>query len=637
MANRFSVEAVFRAVDRVTVPVSRMQNRIQKFTRRSSANFSKLNRAANKFGRGLRRGAMAATAALLITGAAMADIINVGAKFDQTLVNAAAKFPGEIRKGTDEFKALAVAAKEVGDITEFSATQAAEGLNFLAMAGFDAENSIAALPIVADLASAAAVDLGTATDIATDSLGAFNLLTKDAATNQKNLARVSDILAATSTSANTTIEDMFEALKQGAPVATAAGQSIETTAALIATMANAGIKGTKAGTGLKNIMLAFAAPGSAAAKIMKRLEIATTDASGNMRDAVDVFDDFSKAAGKLPEAQKLAAFKEIFGKIPIAAAVNLTNAAETTREFRDMLLDTDGAAARMANTMRNTVSGDIDKLKASIESTKISIFEMNEGAIRDVLQGMTAWIKANEKFIASGVDRFIQRIVDNKDDILLWAERIGKTALAITALVVALKTFVLIMTAVNLVMSLNPVVLIIGGIVLLIAAVVLMVRHWDTLREKFVELPLAAKIAIGTLFAPLALLAGAAKFIIDEWEPIKAFFGSIWDDIVEGVAMATEAFIKFSGLGLIGDAIGIIGSLGGDILGGLFGGNGDEQADTGASATRVVTPSERTARSIEESTTTNTSEVTIRDETGRASITGGSLGRGLSLLQSGDF
>lgn len=638
MANRFSVDAIFRAVDRVTAPVSRMQNRVSRFTRSMERGFRRVDRVVSRFARGMKRSAIGMTAALVLTTAAMADVVNTGADFDQTIVNAAVKFPGEIRKGTEAFDELSDAARRVGSTTEFTATQSAEALNFLAFAGFGAKESIEALPTVVDLATAAQVDLATATDIATDSLGAFNMLSEDSVQQQKNLVKISDILVATSTRANTTIETMFEALKQGAPVAVAAGQSIETTAALIATMANAGIKGTRAGTGLKNIMLAIAAPAGKAARVFRDLGVDLQNVDGGVRDAVDIFEDFKDATKDLTDSEKLRAFNEIFGKIPIAAAVNLANASAETRNFRDELLDVTGVSEEMAAVMRDTVRGRLNNLKSAIEGVKISLFTMNEGPLADSIDGMTQWTRTNEDAIATGISDFIGEIVDNFDGIVTWLKRIGVATVALVTLIGLLKVFVLVMTAVNLVMGANPVSLVVIGIAALAAAIIFVVANWHELVAAFEAVPVFGPLIKFFLTDPMRALGDMAKIVMDNWEPIKAFFSSLWadikagfDDVVSTIGAGVRALKRdvFGGVAGIGRFLQAPLSV-------LFGG-GDEAEGQPKQTPRAVTPSERVSRSIEESRTTDTTEVTIKDDTGRAEVTSGNRSGRLKIIQSGAF
>jgi len=640
MAGRFSVEAVFKAVDRLTAPVTRMQNRVGKFTRRMERNFTKLNRSVDTFVGGMKQAGVAIVASLALTSGAMANVIGVGADFEQALVSAAAKFPGEIRKGTEAFEQLEQAARKTGATTEFTASQSAQALNFLAMAGFDAESSIAALPGVVDLATAAQVDLATATDVASDSLGAFGLMTKDASQLGRNLARVNDVIAKTTTSANTTVESLFETIKDGAPVATTAGASMETFAALAGELANAGIKGTRAGTTLKNMFLTLSAPGTGAAKILKRLGIQTQDANGDMRDIVDILGDLNKSLDGLGTAERSGVLEGIFGKIPIAGVnVLLASGSDRLREYRKELEDASGASSTMASVMRDTLQGRLNSLKSAVEGVKISIFTMTSGPLSDAIEKTTEWVRANESLIATNVGEFLAKIINNFENIVKWAKRIGIALAVFFTLTTILKTLVLVMTAVNLVMAANPITLIVLGIMALIAAIAAAIIWWDEIKAAFLGLPGPVKAAIAVLAGPIGWLIGAAALIMENWEPIKAFFGDLWGGVVD---IFNAAVAKIMGVvdkvkNAASAIVDTISSIGGGVA--EFFGFGDEaeEQQQGRTGPQVVSPGERVARSIEEQRTTSAAEVTIRDETGRAEVTGGRLGPGLALQPSGAF
>jgi TP901 family phage tail tape measure protein len=617
MAGRFSVEAVFKAIDRVTAPVNRMQNRVGKFTRGMRRGFTRLNRSVDKFAKGVKRGAIAVAAALAVSSAAMANVIGTGAEFEQTLVSAAAKFPGEIRKGTEAFIALEDAAKKTGATTEFTASQSAEALNFLAMAGFNAESSIAALPGVVDLATAAQVDLATATDVASDTLGAFGLATKDVIQLGKNLARVNDVIAKTTTTANTTVETLFETIKDGAPVATTAGASIETFAALAGELANAGIKGSKAGTTLKNMFLSLSAPGTKAAKILRRMGVATKDANGDMLDIIDILGDLDGRLAGLGTADRSGVLEGIFGKIPIAGVnILLKSGTDRLKEYRKQLEGASGASSTMASVMRDTLQGRLNSLNSAVEGVKISIFSLTSGPLSDAVDKMTEWVRVNEQAIATNIGETLAGIIINFENIVLWTGRIAKGLVAFFALVAVLKTVALVLTVINLLAAANPIGLIVLGIVGLIA-----------------------------------LLSLGALLLMKNWEPIKQFFKDLWGDVVqcfdEGVAKIKAIIAKVKGL--VDSVTGFTKELGADIGGGVFdavqgaksflGSGDDDSAEqrTGPTGPQVVSPQDRVARSIEEQRTTSTAEVTIKDETGRAEVTGGRLGTGLQLQQSGAF
>lgn len=640
MAGRFSVEAVFKAVDRLTAPVTRMHNRVGKFTRRMERNFTKLNRSVDTFVGGMKQAGVAIVASLALTSGAMASVIGTGADFEQTLVSAAAKFPGEIRRGTEAFEQLEQAARKTGATTEFTASQSAQALNFLAMAGFDAESSIAALPGVVDLATAAQVDLAQATDVASDSLGAFGLMTKDASQLGRNLARVNDVIAKTTTSANTTVESLFETIKDGAPVATTAGASMETFAALAGELANAGIKGTRAGTTLKNMFLTLSAPGTGAAKILKRLGIQTQDANGDMRDIVDILGDLNKSLDGLGTAERSGVLEGIFGKIPIAGVnVLLASGSDRLREYRKELEDASGASSNMASVMRDTLQGRLNSLKSAVEGVKISIFTMTSGPLSDAIEKTTEWVRANESLIATNVGEFLAKIINNFENIVKWAKRIGIALAVFFTLTTILKTLVLVMTAVNLVMAANSITLIVLGIMALIAAIAAAIIWWDEIKAAFLGLPGPVKAAIAVLAGPIGWLIGAAALIMENWEPIKAFFGDLWGGVVD---IFNAAVAKIMGVvdkvkNAASAIVDTISSIGGGVA--EFFGFGDEaeEQQQGRTGPQVVSPGERVARSIEEQRTTSAAEVTIRDETGRAEVTGGRLGPGLALQPSGAF
>lgn len=611
--SKYSVESVFSATDRMTGPLSKMQNRVAKFGRSVESGVGKLNKGLAATNQKLNSAATIFGATGVVAAGAFGKVIQIGAQFEQKVTNAVAKFPGEIQKGSAEFRALEDAARKTGATTEFSASQAADALDFLAMAGFDAKQAVAALPGVVDLATASGLDLATATDIASDALGAFNLQTKDANQLSKNLSRVNDVLAKTSTSANTTVEALFEAMKDGAPVATAAGASIETFAALAGTLANSGIKASKAGTTLKNIFLSLSAPTAGAQKIFKRLGIATKDSEGNVRDVTDVFGDLSEALKPLGEADQLAAIEGIFGKIPIAGVnVLLQTGSEKLKAYRKQLEDAGGSAGNMAGIMRNTVQGSINSLKSAVEGVTISLFKQSEGGIKSSIDRMTEWVRANEELIAQNVGGFISKIIDNLDTIIIVAKNAVAAFLLFKAVTITMQAFAATMTLVN------------GGIAAFNAITAIMPKVLAAARTGMLLLNLAfAANPVGLIVTGIGLLIAAGAALIVAWDPVKEFFVDLWEKLK-------------SGLGILGTVASGFGSL----FGGL-GDTGDDQKTGGNADAKtdvpVSSPLERQARMIEEQRKTTTTEVTIKDESGKAVITKGKANSGLQLQSSGGF
>jgi TP901 family phage tail tape measure protein len=595
MAGRFSVETIFKAVDKLTAPVSRMQNSIGKFTRSASDGLGQLNRKFSKVSDGIKRVGRNMLIGAAVIGGAMTSVIATGAQFEQSIVNASAKFPEGVKRGTDAFKALEDAARKTGSTTEFTASQSAEALNFLAMAGFSAENAIAALPGVVDLATASALDLGTATDIASDSLGAFNLMSKDSQQLGRNLQRVNDVIAKTATSANTSVSALFEAIKDGGPVATTAGASLETFAALAGTLANAGIKGSRAGTTLKNTFLSIAAPSSSAAKILKRLSVSTQDADGNMLDIVQTLDSLNKALDGLGTAERSAILEGIFGKIPIAGVnVLLSAGTEQLQQYRRALEGAGGASAAMAQTMRDTLQGRLNSLKSAVEGVSISLFSMTNGPLVEAIEKTTEFVRANEQLIATNLGGFLADVINNFELIVTRIKQIAIGLAVFYALNAVLQIFIGIMTAVNLVMALNPIGLIVLGVVALIAAFAGLVVYIDEISESFEDM----HPVIEFLLTPLHMMIKAIKYIKDN-------------------------------IGVISGAY--------DKVAGFFGSDDPEDQVDGRTGAAMITPQERIARSIQETRTTSSAEVTIKDESGRAEVTGGRLQGNINMIPSGGF
>jgi TP901 family phage tail tape measure protein len=632
MSGRYSVEAVFRAVDRITAPVSRMQNRVGQLTRSMRRGFDRVNRTMDRVSGGIRRGAVVAAAGIATIGASMLNVIGTGATFEQTLVNAATKFPGAIRKGTAAFKELEDAALKTGATTEFTATQAARALDFLAMAGFGPKAAIASLPGVVDLATVSAIALGRATDIASDALGAYGLMSDDVEKLGINLARVNDVLATTATSANTTVEQLFESMRKGAPLATVAGSNIETVAALIGSMADAGTKSEKAGTAVSNMFLNLAAPASRARQVLRRLRIEVEDVGGNLRDIPDIVGDLDKATQGMGGRQRLAILEAIFGREGLAGvAVVVSKGADALREYREQLRNSGGNSTEMASVMRDTVRGQLNALKSAVEAVKISIFNLNRGPLSDVIQKTTEWVRTMGPDAANTIGKFMLNIIANFDRIVMSIKRVAIGLAIFYSLVLLLKSLALILTVVNLLLAANPVTLVVLGILALIAAVALAIYYFDELVQAFMDSGVAIDalvIGIGILGGPIGALAAGAALIIKYWAPIKTFFRDLWGGIVSIFDYSIAKII-----GLIDRVKSIAGSVA-SVLG--FG--GDSGDGLGASGgPQVISPQSRVARSIEEQRTTSSAEVTIRDESGRAEVTGGSLGRGLFLTPSGGF
>jgi len=419
MAGKFEVATIFKAVDKMSAPVRRMTNQLDVMLRSTSTKMRGLRQSTDKALGSIKRvGQTALLGGALIAGG-IGTASAAGISFEQTLANVSAKMGETARRGSDGFARMQLAAQKTGAQTEYSATQAADALNFMAMAGFNVDQAVAALPGVVDLATASQTDLATATDIATDTLGAFGLQVKDSTQLAVNLSRVNDVLAKTTTTSNTNMSQLFETLKKGGPIATASGASLETAAAMAGIMANAGIKGEIAGTALSNAFLNLSKPSTQATAILRRLGVTVVDSTGKLRDMPDIIDDLNRGMGKLTQSQRQAATEIVFGREGLAGTMSVINAGgDALREYREQLEGATGASAEMASISRDTTRGSLNSLKSAIEGVSITLFESNRGPMRDAIELATKWVRANGDVIAQNIGGFFLTVANNLDRII---------------------------------------------------------------------------------------------------------------------------------------------------------------------------------------------------------------------------
>ncbi|WP_281183080.1 phage tail tape measure protein [Staphylococcus schleiferi] len=281
-----------------------------------------------------------------------------------------------------EFQQLRDKALEMGAKTKFSASQSAEALNYMALAGWDTKDMLNGIDGVMQLAAASGEDLGAVSDIVTDSLTAFGLKAKDS-------GHFADVLAQTSSKANTDVRGMGEAFKYAAPVAGALGYTVEDTSIAIGLMSNAGIKGEKAGTALRTMFTNLAKPTKAMKNEMEKLGISITDSKGNMLPMRDVMDQLRGKFKGLSKDQQASAAATIFGKEAMSGALAVINASdEDYKKLTKSIDNSSGASKRMADEMEGGIGGSFRKLKSAIESLAISIGDV----LAPYLKHMADWL-----------------------------------------------------------------------------------------------------------------------------------------------------------------------------------------------------------------------------------------------------
>lgn len=308
--------------------------------------------------------------------------VKTAADFDSAMSQVAA-VSGATGK---DFDALRNKAREMGAKTKFSATEAAEAMNYMAMAGWKTEDMLDGIEGVMNLAAASGEDLATTSDIVTDALTAFGLSAKDS-------GHFADILAAASSNANTNVSMMGETFKYCAPIAGALGFSAEDTAEAIGLMANAGIKSSQAGTALRTIMNNLAGDVKISGKAIGDVSIATTNADGSMRDLSDILADCRSAFGNLTESEKAQAAESLVGKNAMSGFLALMNAGQGDIDKLSSAIDNcDGSAEKMAMTMQDNLAGQLTILKSQLQELAISFGDILMPAIRSIVSKLQGFV-----------------------------------------------------------------------------------------------------------------------------------------------------------------------------------------------------------------------------------------------------
>lgn len=351
-------------------------------------------------------------AATAVAGLGVAAI-KVGSGFESSMSNVAATMgitADEIERGSAEFQMLQAAAKKAGETTKYSASQSAEALNYLALAGYDATKAADALPAVLNLAAAGNMDLAYAADLATDAMAALGIEATTA-----NLTAFGDKMAVAAQKSNTSVAQLGEAiLTVGGTAKTLAGGTTELNAAL-GVLANRGIKASEGGTALRNIILALTAPTSKAASAINDLGIEVFDAAGNMRPINEVFKDLGESLSGLGEGEKTEVLNEIFNKVDLKSAQALL--AGCGDEFDNLsraIADSSGAMSEMAATQMDNLKGDIDILKSALEGLGISFYESNlSDFARNVVQTVTDMVgQLSDALKDGGIEGFAEALGD---------------------------------------------------------------------------------------------------------------------------------------------------------------------------------------------------------------------------------
>lgn len=481
----------------------------------------------------------------VVTGLGTAAV-KTAADFDSAMSRVAAVSGAT---GSD-FDKLRDKAREMGAKTKFSATEAADAMNYMAMAGWKTEDMLSGIERVMYLAAASGEDLATTSDIVTDALTAFGLTAADS-------GHFADVLAAASSNANTNVSMMGETFKYCAPVAGALGFSVEDTAEAIGLMGNAGIKASQAGTSMRSIMTNLTGDVKLSGAAIGDVTIATTNADGSMRSLSAILADCRGAFAGMTEAEKANNAEALVGKNAMSGFLALMNAApEDIAKVSGAVNNCKDAAKNMADTMQDNLEGQLTILKSQLQELAISFGDLLMPAVRSIVSGLQGMVDVLNA-MPDGVKRVIMIVA------LLAAALgpvliiIGKTLSAIGTIMTwapklagAISTVKGAFAALSATMMANPIAIVIAAIAALVAAFIYLwntneefrqfwIRLWNEIKEVAVQVWTAVSQFL------VSAWNGIRNTAVAVWNGIRDFFSSLWAGIKTLFTMVVTAISTF--------------------------------------------------------------------------------------------
>lgn len=442
-------------------------------------------------------------------------------------------------KGDKKLAEIRQQARDIGATTAFSPGDVARTQTTLARSGYDADSVLAATGSTVNLSLAADVDIADAADIITNMQSAFNLPTKE-------IQRVADVITKGFTSSNTGLVELGEAMTYVAPIAEAAGASIEDTTAMLGVLADNGIKGSMAGTGASAIFNRLQAPMGNAVDAIKELGVTTRDSKGNMLPVEGILKAIHRSfvKNKLGTAQQGEYLKVIFGEEAMKGAIKLVAAAGNGNldKKRSQLTDSKGTTARIAKVQTDNLDGDLKNFKSAWEDLQIEVFEKQDSALRRLTVSATgwlgkvaAWAKANPELTTTLFNLTVGSLalvgVLGGIGLVAWPVMAGISAITAAASALGVIFPIVSSAIVAAVGAITwPVVAVVAAIV---AGALLIRKYWEPVSAFFsgvVSGLVEAFAPVGELFTPLKpmmgwlgeVLAGAVRWFKDLIAPIKA-------------------------------------------------------------------------------------------------------------------
>lgn len=522
--NSYTVEAVLKAdTSNFTSNLDRASSSFKTFTNNAKDKLGAISDKFEKVGSSMNK---KLTVPIM---AGMGASVKTFTTFDDSMRKVAATSGIAADSSSKAYMQMRKQAQDLGASTRYSASEVAEGMNYMAMAGWSAEQTMAGIPAVLDLAAASGENLGTTSDIVTDAMTAFGMQAEQA-------GEFADILAAASSSANTNVSMMGDTFKYVAPVAGSLGFNAKDTAIAIGLMANSGIKGSQAGTALRAGLVNLVHPSESAEKAMKALGISVTDSQGNMKSFRTIMGDLREKMGGLSETQKASAAATIFGKEAMSGWLAIINSSDKDfNKLADAIDNSQGATKRMVNTMEGGLGGAFRSMKSAIEGFAIAIGER-----------LAPYIKKAAQFITELAQKFKALSPAQQDNIIkiaLVVAAIGPLLMIIGKVIAGVKILV---TVVQLLAS--PWTWVILAIV---AAVAAFVYFYNTSAKFRNAVQAIGKVIASVFKVAVTIVSNAVNIIVsvfkgvinaavsaanglkNAWNGIKTWFTNLWNGVTE--------------------------------------------------------------------------------------------------------
>lgn len=392
---------------------------------------------ASKIGGGLKTAAKVGAVAIGATATAMTALgirsIKTGMEFDKSFSQVAAT----LGTSTDKIQDLRDFAMKMGEETAFTATEASDALNYMALAGYDAKKSMQMLPNVLNLAAAGNIDLASASDMVTDAQSALGL-------SVKQTKVLVDQMAKASSKTNTSVGQLGEGILTVGGTARSLKGGTQELATALGLLADNGIKGAEGGTKLRNIMISLTPKSKKAAEAMEAIGLKAYDAQGNMRSLEDIFTDLNKNLSKMSTEQRTKALSKIFNKQDLKAVNALLNTNKKRwQEVYQNIGNAQGAADKMAKTQLDNLAGDVTLLKSAFDGVKLSVSDKLSPTFRKFVQSATSGLQKISKGIReNGIEGGFKAFAKAFSDMNKKVNFGGMITKLITSLTKAVPSFV---------------------------------------------------------------------------------------------------------------------------------------------------------------------------------------------------